>query len=318
LRSTSQNQMLLNELLGLHIEITNLCTLKCAGCARTQFIKQWPSHWQNHSLNIDVLSKFLDINLNGKVITLCGNTGDCIYHPEFHSFLEYFKKNGAHLRIFSNGSYRSKTWWEQTSSYLDQNDTFVFSIDGLPENFTQYRINADWNSIAIGIEAMANSAAKTIWKYIPLGFNEDNINQAKELSKELGIDTFFIEKSNRFDNNHVHGYELTQLKPVNESLVDLKLKKHEQWVNNDRNFGVTPTCADLRSHFISADGFYSPCCFIADYRWYYKTIFGKQKNQYSISDYTISELFQKTEFVEFYKGINNNPICQFNCPNTQG
>jgi len=310
--------MLLDELLGLHIELTNLCTLKCAGCARTQFIEQWPSHWKNHSLNVDVLSKFLDINLNGKVITLCGNTGDCIYHPKFHSFLEFFKKNGAHLRIVSNGSYRSKTWWEQTASYLDKDDTFVFSIDGLPENFTQYRTNADWKSIAIGIEIMARSATKTIWKYIPLGFNEGNIDQAKELSEELGIDVFHIEKSNRFDDNNIHKYELKQFKPVDGSLIDLRLKNHEQWINNNRDFGVNPSCADQKSHFISADGFYSPCCFVADYRWYYKTIFGKQKKQYSIVDYTISELFQKKEFVEFYKDINSNPICQFNCPTTQG
>ena len=99
--------MLLNDLAGLHIELTNLCTLKCPGCLRTQTISKWPQHWRNYSLELDVLAKFLDIDLQDKIITLCGNTGDPIYHPEFHNFVKYFKSRGARLRIFTNGSYRT-------------------------------------------------------------------------------------------------------------------------------------------------------------------------------------------------------------------
>ncbi len=72
---------------GLHIEPTNICTLKCPGCARTRFLDQWPQHWKNHSLDVDQLLKFLDIDLSNLDIVLCGNYGDPIYHPDLIDFV---------------------------------------------------------------------------------------------------------------------------------------------------------------------------------------------------------------------------------------
>jgi hypothetical protein len=59
---------------GFHIEPTNICTLKCAGCARTKFIDQWPQHWKNHSIDIEKLLKFIDIELVGKKLRYAATT----------------------------------------------------------------------------------------------------------------------------------------------------------------------------------------------------------------------------------------------------
>ena len=48
---------------GFHLELTNICTLKCPGCARTQFRNIMPHHWQNKSLDIDSALRFMDIDL---------------------------------------------------------------------------------------------------------------------------------------------------------------------------------------------------------------------------------------------------------------
>ena len=53
---------------GFHIEPTNICTLKCPGCARTQFIDKWPSRWKNYNLDINKVMNFLDIDLTDKHI----------------------------------------------------------------------------------------------------------------------------------------------------------------------------------------------------------------------------------------------------------
>lgn len=307
--------MLMNELQGLHIELTNLCTLKCEGCSRTQFIKKWPDRWKNHNLDLQYLAKFLDIDLKNKVVTLCGNNGDCIYHPEFHQFITWFKQQGAILRIITNGSYRTAQWWQFTADILDKDDTVIFSIDGMPENFTEYRINADWSSIKLGIETMVASKAVTVWKFIPFAFNEKDIVAAKTLSENLGMDRFYIETSSRFiEDDFYNFHNLQKYQPQNTQLIDMRLPKHTQWKLNQRDFAVDPFCADQRSHFISCDGFYSPCCFIADHRWYYKTQFGKQRDHYRITDQTLTQIFQRQNVVEFYQNINQNTICKFNCP----
>ena len=291
---------------GLHIEATNLCTLKCPGCARTQFIKQWPNQWKNYSLDIDQTMSFLDLDLTGKKIAFCGDYGDPIYHPNFIEFVRQFKKRGAYIVIDTNGSYKTKSWWEELVSCLDNSDTIQFSIDGLPENFTQYRINADWESIKQGIDVVSNSTVRSVWKFIPFLYNQDDIEKAQQLATELNITEFEISLSDRFDDSTEY------LKPK-EQLLSNRYLPQTAWKTVKEN-AVNPQCQNGKHHYISAAGYYSPCCFLADHRFYYKTIFGKHKKEYDIRNNSLTEILNKPSVLEFYKTLDIQPGCQYNCP----
>jgi MoaA/NifB/PqqE/SkfB family radical SAM enzyme len=291
---------------GLHIELTNICTLKCPGCARTRFINQWPQHWKNHSLNIEQTMQFLDVDLDHRVINLCGVYGDPIYHPEFIEFVKRFKQRGAVLKITTNGSYKNQSWWQQLVECLTDQDIMIFSVDGVPENFTQYRVNADWASIQVGIETAVKSQAKTQWTYIPFAYNQTQIDSAQKLSQDLGMDVFFVSPSDRFDQDTDH------LKP-DQDLLGSRYPAQTQWKNGGTT-QVNPKCQDDRHHYISATGHYSPCCFAADHRFYYKTPFGKNKKEYNISTTTLSQILKQPAVVEFYRTLDHHSVCQFNCP----
>jgi MoaA/NifB/PqqE/SkfB family radical SAM enzyme len=293
---------------GFHIEPTNICTLKCSGCARTRFIDQWPQHWHNHSLDIDQLLNFLDVDLSTKSINLCGNYGDPIYHPDFVNFVKRLKETNITLSIITNGSYKKREWWQELTELLSDRDKIIFSIDGTPDNFTQYRKNADWESIQIGIETSAASRCQTEWKYIPFSFNEDSIDQAKQLASRLGIDRFIINPSDRFDEKTI------ELLPKSTEFIGSRFESQQQWKNNNNVTSVNPKCHIGNEHFITADGFYSPCCFLADHRFYYKTQFGKSKKQYDIRNTTLSELLARPTVVEFYTSLEQQSGCQYNCP----
>ena len=295
---------------GFHIELTNICTLKCAGCARTRFIQQWPSNWKNHSIDFDQLFNFLNIDLTGKVISLCGNYGDPIYHPKILKIVAGFKQHGACLTISTNGSYKTADWWTELCTLLDINDKIIFSIDGVPENFTQYRVNADWNSIKIGLEICAASAVQTIWKYIPFSFNEHNIDQARSMSQAMNIDKFVVRPSDRFDPATEY------LKPKTVEFIGSRFDTQTQFKTENRNNTINAECIDNKSHYISADGFYMPCCYVGDHRFYYKTQFGKNKNSYNIKDQTLLQLLEKPTTIEFYNNLEAHSVCQYNCPNT--
>jgi organic radical activating enzyme len=301
--------MQLNDIVGFHVEPTNICTLKCAGCARTRFIDQWPQHWKNHSLDVDQLNQFLDIDLDNKKILLCGNYGDPIYHPEFHQLIKIFKQRGAHLTIVTNGSHRSADWWEKTVSTLTINDRVIFSIDGLPNNFTQYRINADWNTIQQAIQLCAAADCQTTWKYIPFSFNENNIDTARELSQSMGIDIFQVDPSDRFD-------EKTKNYQPSTDYLGLRYQSQQDWKNGVVQPTLDPKCIDNKNHYISADGYYSPCCYVADHRFYYKTNFGKNKKSYRITDQTLTQILTQPVVVEFYHDLTSQAVCQYNCPAT--
>ena len=293
---------------GFHIEPTNICTLKCSGCARTRFIDQWPQRWHNHSLDIDQLLNFLDVDLSTKTITLCGNYGDPIYHPDFLNFVKRLKETNVTLSIITNGSYKKKEWWQELTELLSARDTITFSIDGIPDNFARYRENADWGSIKIGIETSVASRCQTEWSYIPFSFNENSIDQAKQLASQLGIDRFVINPSDRFDEKTI------ELIPKSVQFVGSRFDSQQQWKTNNNVTSVNPKCHIGNQHFITADGFYSPCCFLADHRFYYKNQFGKNKKQYDIRNTTLSELLARPTVVEFYTSLDQQSGCQYNCP----
>ena len=300
---------MISEIKEFHVEPTNICTLKCPGCARTQFIDQWPQHWQNQNIDIDLLLHFFDIDLAGKRINLCGNYGDPIYHPDFINFVRQLKNRGAAISITTNGSYKNQAWWEELVSMLDSLDVVNFSVDGTPDNFTRYRINADWNSIKTGMQVVANSVCNSAWKYIPFAFNQQDIEAAESLSQHIGIKNFRVELSDRFDQ------QTHELIP-DLALLGSRYSPQVEWKSGVSDLKVKPKCSAGTEHFITADGYYSPCCYLADHRFYYKTPFGKNKSQYRIDQYTLSEILQQPSTVEFYQTLDQQVGCQYNCPNT--
>jgi MoaA/NifB/PqqE/SkfB family radical SAM enzyme len=293
---------------GFQIEPTNICTLKCPGCSRTQFIKRWPQHWNNHYLDVKQVLNFLDIDLKNKRINLCGNYGDPIYHPDLIDFVVQLKKTGAVVSMVTNGSYKDKHWWQSLVDCLDSNDTIYFSIDGLPENFTEYRINADWDSIKIGIEISTASKCQTIWKYIPFDYNQNNIEQVKAMSQDLGFDKFLVEPSDRFDEHTLN------FLPKSDTLMGQRYHYMQDWKQQKIIPELNPRCHSKSEHFISASGFYTPCCYLSDHRFYYKTTFGKNKNKFNIANTTLSQILGESDVINFYQILDQQPGCQYNCP----
>jgi organic radical activating enzyme len=291
---------------GFNIELTNLCTLKCAGCSRTQFINMFPQHWKNHSIDINNLMNFLDCDLTNTFISLCGTYGDPIYHPNFHNIISQFKSKGAILNIVTNGSYKTEKWWEKTGSLLDERDSVTFSVDGLPENFTIYRVNGDWKSIEVGMKVIANSKCNSIWSYIPFNYNETDIDEARDLCNQLGITQFEVNYSDRWDNHTEH------LMPVN-SQKGPRYNGKQSWLANKKIESITPKCADGRQHFITADGYYIPCCHISDFRFYYRTPFGSDKKRYNINTTTISKVLEDQVTIDFMSNLIDHTVCQFSC-----
>jgi MoaA/NifB/PqqE/SkfB family radical SAM enzyme len=302
---------MLDQLQGLHIEPTNMCTLKCPRCSRTKFIEKFPKQWTNKNLNLDHLKSFLDIDLTGKVMNLCGNYGDPIYYDQLFGMIKFFKDQKCSVGLATNGSYKTKEWWQQLVSLLDKDDVITFAIDGTPDNFTKYRVNADWESIQQGIKIVTNSTVKSVWQYIPFSFNEDNIDQVTQLSEELGFDEFLIMPSDRWAGDDDWLLSSKYNKTFrSDNIISWK-------VENQRDMEIDPKCKiENNQHFISADGFYMPCCYAGDYSFYYKTEFFKNQDLYDISKTTITKVL--TNLKDFYSNLEDAKLnyCTFNCPKT--
>ena len=288
---------------SLHIEATTRCTLECPGCARTFLLNKFgKKSLLIQDIDETTLDSFVDISVDN--IVLSGVHGDPIYHPRFHKLIKVLKTKSNSITIVTNGSHRTKKWWEKTADLLDNKDEVKFSIDGTEKNFNQYRINGDWDSILVGINACVKSQAKTSWKYIPFSFNESCIEEAKETAYKLGIDNFFLYRSNRWE-------ELGHLKPTDSSLINTEYARKDSYSKKD--FPIDPICKNNSEHYISASGYYSPCCFVADPRFYYKSKWWKNKTEHKINSSELST--QIKLFKRFYAKINDTApeYCLFNC-----
>jgi MoaA/NifB/PqqE/SkfB family radical SAM enzyme len=275
-------------------------------------LNQWPNHWKNQSLDIDQLLNFLDVDLKNIPMLLCGNYGDPIYHPTFIEFVSKLKEKGALLSIVTNGSYKKESWWKELCEVLTDQDIVQFSIDGAPDNFTQYRINADWPSIEVGIKTCVASRCQTEWKYIPFDYNINSIESTQHLAKKMKIDRFIVRPSNRFDQN-----TLPHLKITDPQYLRKTYQSQLNWKQAEvKNFSVDPECYNNKSHYISASGYYNGCCKLDDFNFYYKSHFGKNRSQYSIANTTITNILSTPSTVQFYESILTEPEhgCQFNCP----
>lgn len=298
---------------SLHIEPTNRCTLSCPRCARTIMNEQF-GKGKNlfiNDLDKESFEKFVDIDV--EYIVLCGTHGDPIYHNDLINLAKVAKQKAKHVIIITNGSYRSASWWKKLTEVLDENDEVIFSIDGIPENFAQYRINADWKSIEVGIKICVSSNVKVKWKFIIFSFNENCIEQAKELSHNLGIDEFEIHRSDRWVEND-------WLKPTLDFKTNRRIgnredlhKKLKNNLMNNNDVEIDPICKNNTEHYINASGYYMPCCFFGDFRFYYKSSWWKNKEKFNIKTSKLSD--QMKTFDQFYKNINSNRLecCVFNC-----
>ena len=289
---------------GFNIELTNICVLKCPECPRTQLINQYPKYWRNHSLSLESLKKFIDIDLTSSQIMLCGNHGDVIYHKDFINIVHWLKQQGSNLIINTNGSHKTLAWWQELTDVLDEKDCIVFSVDGTPDNFTEYRIGADWSSILVGIECAVASKVQTAWKYIVFNYNENTINDARLMSKMLGIDRFELEYSDRHD---------TDTFMPSQQYVGVKFYDKNTLGGNQESRNINPKCWNNQHHYISADGYYMPCHYMSNKKLWYKTPFGKNKSQYDITKTTLTQVLSNLK--NFYSNIKDDPlpVCKWAC-----
>ena len=101
-------------MVSFHIEPTSKCTLECPLCSRTWFYEKYGKR-SLYEVDVDNIVRFVGKN---KMLSLCGNHGDPIYHSRFIELCNKFKENNCELRIITNGSSKSKKWWQELNPIL--------------------------------------------------------------------------------------------------------------------------------------------------------------------------------------------------------
>ena len=245
---------------SLHIELTSKCALKCLRCSRT--IKK--GTYRIKDLPLDLIRKRLHANILKGVnfIQLAGNYGDPIYYKHFFEVLEYLKSHHCRIYIETNGSGKNASFWKQIISTLDNTDVISFSVDGLKDTNSIYRVNSKWDSIQKAMEIVSQSQVQAYWKFIIFKHNQHQIKEAQEFSNHLGISRFIIVKSALFGK---HFYNEKGIDPLMPEKKWIKTPIRNNQAIKESNFKIYPKCLNTGLHYISAEGYYFPCCWIGHY-----------------------------------------------------
>lgn len=181
----------------LDLEITNRCRLACDKCPRTELKGDMPIK----DMSVQDFRKIAESKIYNNIF-FGGTYGDCIYHPQFKEILKIAKENDMSLTIHTNGSGKKLEWWREVFEILDpEKDGINIAMDGYKETSGMYRINFKERDFDKNIEMMSVAAneykLRTVWTFIPMNFNEHQIQDAAKLAVENNI-IFCLKKSNRW------------------------------------------------------------------------------------------------------------------------
>ena len=184
-----------------NMDLSHRCILRCPQCLR-QKVEGLPRIKRSFDIGKPEFRKIL--NYYDNQITFCGQISDPIYHPDFLAFLEMMDGLGKGLRIATNGTNDKSgnmddKWWEKAYSYGLGENCWYFGVDGLDKKSELYRIGSNfeqvWETMKVGVQY----GHPIVWQYIIFGYNEHEIEQAKEIAHKEGITLLLIKTNRGFD-----------------------------------------------------------------------------------------------------------------------
>jgi|TARA_R110001592_G_scaffold18884_3_gene78138 MoaA/NifB/PqqE/SkfB family radical SAM enzyme len=297
-------------MVSFHIEPTSKCTLECPLCDRTWLYETFKKR-NLHEINIEHLVNFVGVNAD---VQMCGNNGDPIYHSDFLNLCKSLKDNNCKISIVTNGSAKTKKWWSELNNMLDENDTITFSIDGLEDTNHLYRKNAKWKSIMNAVKIFADRKCRTEWKYIVFKHNQHQIKDAKELSTKLGFDHFRLEHSDRWLGKK-------DLMPDREFVDTYYQQQQKVLIDQNYKADMQPYCLiknkPAKALYIDAEGDFYPCCWMATYRYKFKSLFSPKQKQFNIEHNSLDGILNNEEVKKFFDSTNQftsaHDCCKIQC-----
>ena len=268
------------EIKVLHLESTDVCQAACPLCAR-ETNPEFNKNIKNH-LRIDQLLEHFDDNAIAKLdkVFMCGNYGDPVAGKHTLDIFKYVRNINPSitLGINTNGALQTTTWWSEVGKLFNNpNDYVVFSIDGLEDTNSIYRVNVIWEKVMNNVKAFIDAGGNAHWDMLIYRHNQHQVDAAEQLSRDLGFSWFRAKVSKR---PPVAGLE----QPYN-------------WADPLPNTGpIQCHVLNEQSAYIDAQGRLHPCCWLG-----------------GSLDTLIGDISDISEVEKTWNTDNPNPTCKLAC-----
>ena len=274
----------LEQVESLQLEVSNYCNAACPQCPRNYYggktiptlpLRKWTLQEFKHTIDFTKLN-------NLKQVYFCGTYGDPMTNTHLVKMCEYIKEQNPTVKIgvHTNGAVGNTTMYAQLAKLID---FMAFGIDGLENTNHIYRRNVSWQKLKNNVQTFIAQGGKAIWDFIVFDHNQNQISQARALSKQMGFAEFSIKRTGRFLNRkHEVDNNLTvynrngdidyQIYPpsnhdyLNDSYenIDIIVKEYGSLQEYSRKTCVSCNSQRIKEIYIGADGFVFPCGWLHD------------------------------------------------------
>lgn len=323
----------IQDIRAIDIETTSYCNLHCPQCDR--FDRQGRQNKYLDLQHLDFRTIGRNFNLHKltslESVLLEGDHGDPVMHPDIEYIIQYFR-DIKHTMLVTNGSLRGRDWWSNLARF--PNLAVTFSVDGLQDTLTQYRIHADFDRIMRNAQAFIDAGGRAVWKFIVFHHNQHQVDQARELATQMGFADFVSTVSDRnfYDQDEFPVYIDGEYQGHNLKMSTLtKTRPHSrtimmQQVQRSSFSPVTCEWARQKQIYIDYLGNLIPCCMTSGLMWrkdisgqLWQRIVGDQEsiNLYhcELSDILQSDFYQHRlhDSLQSVKTVHH--ACVGNCAN---
>ncbi len=246
--------------IALSIEPTTSCNLRCPEC---------PSGLRSFTRPTGMIKKELFTKLVDELSpTLTYLTfyfqGEPFLHPEFLTMVKYANDQGIYTATSTNAHYIDKSTAEKI--ILSGLNRVIISLDGTTqETYEQYRLGGNIAKVLEGtknlIEAkrkLKSKATTIVFQYLVVKPNEHQIEEAKRLAQNLGVDEILFKTAQVYD--YENGNEL--IPSTNKYSRYKKLPNGKYQLK--RKSPIDNCWRMWQSAVITWDGDVVPCCFDKD------------------------------------------------------
>ena len=194
-----------NEIEVVHLEMTEACNASCPMCARNLNGGEVNPHLNNRELSIADIERIFPVDFvqQLKRVYMCGNYGDPAVASDTLEAFAYFREHNPkiNLSMHTNGSMKKPEWWAELAQVIGKKGYVIFGLDGLEDTNHLYRQGTVWKNIMRNVEAFIAAGGRARWDYIVFAHNEHQVDEAEQLSKDMGFEKFQYKKSARFFSN---------------------------------------------------------------------------------------------------------------------
>lgn len=194
-----------NEIEVVHLEMTEACNASCPMCARNLNGGEVNPHLNNRELSIADIERIFPIDFvqQLKRVYMCGNYGDPAVASDTLEAFAYFREHNPqiNLSMHTNGSMKKPEWWAELAQVIGKKGYVIFGLDGLEDTNHLYRQGTVWKNIMRNVEAFIAAGGRARWDFIVFAHNEHQVEEAEQLSKDMGFEKFQYKKSARFFSN---------------------------------------------------------------------------------------------------------------------